>query len=312
FSSWPRPWRSPPCSISEPRRVFSRSTTLVWSMAAPRRRPRCRSKPCTICSRRRKPWCAPIPPSPMSALPLVHRAGMPRSIAAICSSVSSRWPNRGGLNSQAVANRLRQKTADIPGLRVFFFPMQDVRVGGRQSDSTYQFTLWDANYNELLLWAPRILAKIQTLPGLVDVSTDREQGGLQVNVSIDRIAASRLGVRVQDIAKALNDSYAQRQNSTLYTHRNTERVVLESDPQYQRDPTDLSRVYVSGAGNTQVPLSAVTNINRGLSPLVVNHQGQFPAITISFSLDENTPIEQATRMVDQAVAELHIPDTLHA
>src|SRR5262252_530100 len=219
---------------------------------------------------------------------------------------------RDGLNSQAVANRLRQKTTDIPGLRVFFFPMQDVRAGGRQSDSTYQFTLWDTNYNELLLWAPRILARVQTLPGLVDVSTDREQGGLQVNVSIDRIAASRLGVRVQDIANALNNSYAQRQISTLYTQRNQYRVVLEIDPQYQRDPTDLSRIYVSGAGNTQVPLSAVTNINRGLSPLVVNHQGQFPAITISFSLDENTPIEQATRLVDQAVAELHIPDTLHA
>ncbi|MBV8290149.1 MAG: efflux RND transporter permease subunit, partial [Hyphomicrobiales bacterium] len=219
---------------------------------------------------------------------------------------------RGGLNSQAVANRLRQKTADIPGLRVFFFPMQDVRVGGRQSDSTYQFTLWDTNYNELLLWAPRILAKIQTLPGLIDVSTDRDQGGLQVNIAIDRIAASRLGVRVQDISNALNDSYAQRQISTLYTQRNQYRVILEIDPQYQRDPTDLSRVYVSGAGNTQVPLSAVTNINRGLSPLVVNHQGQFPAITISFSLDENTPIEQATRLVDQAVAELHIPDALHA
>src|SRR6266700_1377888 len=219
---------------------------------------------------------------------------------------------RDGLSAQAVANRLRQKTADIPGLRLYFFPMQDVRVGGRQSDSAYQYTLWDANYNELLVWAPRILAKIQTLPGLVDVSTDREQGGLQVNVAIDRIAASRLGVRVQDIANALNDSYAQRQISTLYTQRNQYRVILEIDPQYQRDPTDLRRVYVSGAGNTQVPLSAVTNINRGLSPLVVNHQGQFPAITMSFSLDENTPIEQATRLVDQAVAELHIPDTLHA
>jgi multidrug efflux pump len=124
---------------------------------------------------------------------------------------------RAGLNSQAVANRLRQKTADIPGLRVFFFPMQDVRVGGRQSDSTYQFTLWDTNYNELVAWAPRVLAKIQTLPGLVDVSTDRDQGGLQVKVTIDRTAASRLGVRVQDIANALNDSYAQRQVSTLYT-----------------------------------------------------------------------------------------------
>jgi hydrophobe/amphiphile efflux-1 (HAE1) family protein len=219
---------------------------------------------------------------------------------------------RGGLSAQAVANRLRLKTADVPGLRFYFFPMQDVRVGGRQSDSTYQYTLWDANYNELLTWAPRVLAKIQSIPQLVDVSTDREQGGLQVNVSIDRIAASRLGVRVQDIANALNNAYSQRQVSTLYTQRNQYRVVLEIDPQYQRDPTDLARIYVSGANNTQVPLTAVTKIERGLSPLVVSHQGQFPAITISFSLGENVTIEQATRLVDQAVAELHIPDTLHA
>jgi multidrug efflux pump len=219
---------------------------------------------------------------------------------------------RGGLTTQAVIARLRQKTADIPGLRTYFFAMQDVRVGGRQSDSTYQFTLWDTDYNELLFWAPRVFEKIQTVPGLVDVSTDREQGGLQVNVSIDRIAASRLGVRVQDIANALNNAYSQRQVSTLYTQRNQYRVVLEIDPQYQRDPADLARVYVSGANNTQVPLSAVTTITRGLSPLVVNHQGQFPAITISFGLDENVPIAEATRRVDQAVAELHIPDTLHA
>src|SRR5262249_6440003 len=151
----------------------------------------------------------------------------------------------------------------------------------RQADSTYQFTLWDANYNELVLWAPRILAKIQTVPGLVDVSTDREQGGLQVGVAIDRTAASRLRVRVQDIANALNDAYAQRQVSTLYPNRNQYRVVHEIDPQYQRDPTDLSRIYVSGAGNPQAPLTAVTRIERGLPPLVVNHQGQFPAITIS-------------------------------
>jgi hydrophobe/amphiphile efflux-1 (HAE1) family protein len=219
---------------------------------------------------------------------------------------------RGGLSAQAVANRLRQQTADIPGLRVFFYPMQDVRVGGRSSDSSYQYTLWDANYDELLLWAPRVFEKIRTVPGLVDVSTDREQGGLQVNVSIDRIAASRLGVRVQDIANALNNSFAQRQVSTLYTQRNQYRVVLEIDPQYQRDPSDLARIYVSGANNTQVPLTAVTKIERGLSPLVVNHQGQFPAITVSFGLGENMTIEQATRLIDKAVAELHIPDTLHA
>jgi hydrophobe/amphiphile efflux-1 (HAE1) family protein len=219
---------------------------------------------------------------------------------------------RGHMSAQAVANRLRQKTADIPGLRVFFFAMQDVRTGGRQSDSSYQFTLWDANYAELLEWAPRVTAKIQTLPGLVDVSTDREQGGLQVNIAIDRTSASRLGVRVQDISNALNNAYSQRQISTLYTQRNQYRVVLEIDPQYQRDPTDLARIYVSGANNTQVPLTAVTKISRGLSPLVVNHQGQFPAITISFGLDENTTIAEATRRVDQAVAELHIPDSLHA
>jgi hydrophobe/amphiphile efflux-1 (HAE1) family protein len=219
---------------------------------------------------------------------------------------------RGHMSAQTVANRLRQKTTDIPGLRVYFFAMQDVRTGGRQSDSSYQFTLWDANYAELLDWAPRVLAKIQTLPGLVDVSTDREQGGLQVDVAIDRTAASRLGVRVQDIANALNNAYSQRQISTLYTQRNQYRVVLEIDPQYQRDPTDLARIYVSGANKTQVPLTAVTKISRGLSPLVVNHQGQFPAITISFGLDENTTIAEATRRVDQAVAELHIPDSLHA
>jgi hydrophobe/amphiphile efflux-1 (HAE1) family protein len=219
---------------------------------------------------------------------------------------------RGGVTTQTIAARLRLKTADIPGLRVFFFAMQDVRVGGRQSDSTYQFTLWDTDYAELLQWAPRVFAKIQTVPGLVDVSTDREQGGLQVNVAIDRVAASRMGVRVQDIANALNNAYAQRQVSTLYTHRNQYRVILEIDPQYQRDPSDLTRIYVSGANNTQVPLTAVTKITRGLSPLVVNHQGQFPAITISFGLDENMTIAEATQRVDQAVAEMHLPDTLHA
>src|SRR5262249_17789715 len=219
---------------------------------------------------------------------------------------------RGSDTTAAVINRLRAKTADVPGLRVFFFAMQDVRVGGRQTDASYQFTLWDADYGELIRLAPTILAKIQTVPGLVDVTTDRKQGGLQVNDAIDRVAASRLGVRVQDIANALNNSYAQRQVSMLYTQRNQYRVILEIDPQYQRDPTDLTRIYVSGAGNTQVPLSAVTKINRGLAPLVVNHQGQFPAITISFGLNEGVSIDEATARIDQAISELHLPDGLHA
>ena len=219
---------------------------------------------------------------------------------------------RGGTTTPAVVARLREKTANIPGLRTFFFPMQDVRVGGRQSDSTYQFTLWDTDYSELVAWAPRVQAAIEKVPGLVDVSSDREQGGLQVNVSIDRTAASRLGVRVQDVANALNNAYAQRQVSTIYTQRNQYRLILEIDPAYQRKPGDLGRIYVAGANDTQVPLTTVTRIEQGLSPLVVNHQGQFPAITISFGLGQNVPIEEATRRIDQAVAELHLPDSLHA
>jgi len=150
------------------------------------------------------------------------------------------------------------------------------------------------------------------VPELVDVSSDRQQGGLQVNVHVDRVAASRLGVQAQDIQSALNNAFAQRQVSTLYTQRNQYRVILEIDPQYQRDPTDLDRIYVPGANGVQVPLSAVTTIERGLQPLVINHQGQFPAVTISFSLAPNVTIEQATQAVDRAVAELHMPDTLRA
>src|SRR5262249_59664888 len=106
------------------------------------------------------------------------------------------------------AVRCAQNPADIPGLRLSFTPMQDVRVGGRQSDSTYQYTLWDTDYNELLVWARLVFAKVEKLPGLVDVSTDQEQGGLQLNISIDRTAASRLGGRLQDVANAINKAYS--------------------------------------------------------------------------------------------------------
>ncbi|MCC6890524.1 MAG: efflux RND transporter permease subunit [Hyphomicrobiales bacterium] len=211
-----------------------------------------------------------------------------------------------------VINRLRPQLNAIPGLRVFMFPAQDVRTGGRSSDSSYQYTVWTPDYQELIRWAPIIADRMQKLPELVDVSSDRQQGGLQVNVHVDRLAASRLGVRAQDIQSALNNAFAQRQVSTLYTQRNQYRVILEIDPQYQRDPNDLDRIYVPGANGAQVPLAAVTRIERGLQPLVINHQGQFPAVTISFSLAPNVTIEQATRAIDRAAAELHMPDTLRA
>jgi len=217
-----------------------------------------------------------------------------------------------GISAEAVINRLRPKVANIPGLSVFMFALQDVRAGARQADSTYQFTLWDPDYQELVHWAPILLDKLKTVPQITDVSTDRQPGGLQADVVIDRTAAARLRVRIQDIDSALNDAFGQRQISTLFTQRNQYRVVMEIDPQYQRDPLDVSRIYVSSQSGTQVPLSAVTKVVRGLQPLVINHQGQFPAATLSFNLAEDVTIDEATSAVDRAVAELHMPDTLHA
>jgi multidrug efflux pump len=217
-----------------------------------------------------------------------------------------------GISAEAVINRLRPQVANIPGLSVFMFALQDVRTGARQADSTYQFTIWDPDFQELIHWAPIVNDKLKTIDVITDVSTDRQPGGLQADVQIDRTAAARLGVRIQDIDSALNDAFGQRQISTLFTQRNQYRVILEIDPRYQRDPTDVSRLYVNGAGGMQVPLSAVTQVKRGLQPLVINHQGQFPAVTLSFNLAEGVTLEEATRAVDHAVAELHMPDTVHA
>jgi hydrophobe/amphiphile efflux-1 (HAE1) family protein len=217
-----------------------------------------------------------------------------------------------GISAEAVINRIRPKVANIPGLSVFMFALQDVRAGARQADSTYQFTIWDPDYQEMIHWAPILLDKLKTVPEITDVSTDRQPGGLQADVVIDRTAAARLKVRIQDIDSALNDAFGQRQVSTLFTQRNQYRVVMEIDPLYQRDPLDVSRIYVSSTGGTQVPLSAVTKVVRGLQPLTINHQGQFPAATLSFNLAEDVTLDEATRAVDRATAELHMPDTLHA
>jgi hydrophobe/amphiphile efflux-1 (HAE1) family protein len=219
---------------------------------------------------------------------------------------------RGGLSTQRVIARIRPRLAEIPGIRVFMFPAQDVRVGGRQTDSQYQFTLWSADIEELQKRVSTVLERVKQVPGVVDVTTDRDQGGLQVNIDIDRQAAARLGVRVQDIDNALNNSFSQRQISTIYGTRNQYRVILEVDRQYKRDPSDLTRVYVSGKGNAQVPLSAVTRMERGNIPLAVNHQGQFPSITISYNLTPDASIEETTAAIEKAVIDLHLPDIIHA
>jgi multidrug efflux pump len=216
-----------------------------------------------------------------------------------------------GVGASEVARRLRVQLNTIAGLRASVFPMQDLRSGARSSDARNQFTVWDPNIKELNQWVPAVVDKLKALPELTDVNTDRDQGGLQANVVIDRMAASRLGVRIQDIDAALNNAFSQRQVSTIYNERNQYRVILEIDPRFQRDPTDIGRIYVPGKDNTQVPLSSVARFERGLAPLVVNHQGQFPAVTVSYELAPGVVMEEASAAIERAVAELHMPDTVH-
>ena len=192
------------------------------------------------------------------------------------------------------------------------FASRDIRVGVRQGNSQYQYTLWSPNLDELLANVPKVVAKVQTLPELVDVTTDREQNGLQANVVIDRQDAARYGVQIQDIDNALNNAFSQRQISTIYSARNQYRVVLEIDPLFQRDPSDLTRLYVAGADGVQVPLSSVARIERGLAPLVINHQGPFPSVTVTYNLAPDITLSQGQAAIDRAVAELHLPESIRA
>ena len=216
------------------------------------------------------------------------------------------------LSALQVIARMRQKLDTLAGLRVYFFPVQDLRTGARQGKAQYQLTLWDPNFAELVEWFPKVLERVRKVPGLVDVASDREKGGLEANVVIDRAGASRLGVAIQDIDNALGDAYAQKQISTIFSQRNQYRVVLEVTPSRSRDPSDFADLYVPGRNHVAVPLSAVAHVERTSAPLVVNHQGQFPSITITYNLTPSTPVGLATDAVQKAVDEMHLPAGLHA
>jgi multidrug efflux pump len=219
---------------------------------------------------------------------------------------------RGGLTTQRVINRLRLSLVDIQGLSTFFFAARDVRAGGRQSRAEYQFTFWSPEFEDLYAWVPKVVDRLKQVPGLVDVSTDRETGGLQATIAVNRQAAARLGVRVQDINTALNNAFSQRQVAVLYTDRNQYRVILEVDPRYQRDPSDLNRIYVPGRDGVQVPLASLVGVTRTLAPLVVNHQGPFPAVTVNYGVAPDFPLAEAQDAIRSAVAELRMPDSIRA
>ncbi|MGJ5180404.1 efflux RND transporter permease subunit [Bradyrhizobium oligotrophicum] len=215
---------------------------------------------------------------------------------------------REGVSTQAVIDRLRRNLAMVPGIRLFMFAAQDVRAGGRQSDSDYQYTLSSPDLDLLQQWAPIVAKRLETVEGITDVSSDRDPGGLQLALRIDRQKAASLGVRVQDIDNALNNAFAQRQISIVYSQRNQYMVVLEIDPKFQTDPSNLERIYVAGAGDAQIPLSALVKAERGLSPLAVFHSQSFPSTTVSFNLLPDVPLQAATANIQRAVDELHMPE----
>ncbi|MEO8676154.1 MAG: efflux RND transporter permease subunit, partial [Casimicrobiaceae bacterium] len=209
-----------------------------------------------------------------------------------------------------VIARLRGKLAHVPGASLFLQPVQDIRIGGRQANAQYQFTLQADDLAELRAWEPKIRQALSALPELADVNTDTQDKGLQTSLVIDRDAASRLGVSPGLIDTTLNDAFGQRQVSTIYAQLNQYHVVMEAAPQYWQSPEALRSIYVSTANGTQVPLSTFASFGPTSTPLGVNHQGQFVASTISFNLTPDISLSQATRAVENAMLRIGVPDTV--
>ncbi len=215
------------------------------------------------------------------------------------------------IGSEAVIARLRPKLQAMPDIQAFLSSVQDLRGGGRSGGSQFQFVLLDQDLAELRVWTQKLEAALQHVAGIEDVSSDQDKSGPQSNVVIDRDAAARLQLSTTAIDNALNNAFAQRQISTIYTDRNQYKVVLETDPALQTDPSMLQTVYVGAPGATQVPLSAVAHFERGAAPLSVEHQGQFPSSSISFNLLPGTSLGQATALVERTALELRMPEGVH-
>ncbi|MGH7338906.1 MAG: efflux RND transporter permease subunit, partial [Candidatus Rokuibacteriota bacterium] len=206
---------------------------------------------------------------------------------------------------------LRPKLASVPGIRVYPQVLPTIRLGGQLTKAVYQYTLQDADLQELYQWAPLLFDRLRQLPGLQDVNTDLQITSPQIVVDIDRDRAAALGVTVDQIESALGAAYGSRQVSTIYTPSNQFWVMLELDPQYQRDPTALSRLHVRGNSGRLIPLDAVARMTPGLGPLTVTHLGQLPSVTISFNTKPGVSLSDATAQVEAVQRELRVPATLN-
>jgi hydrophobe/amphiphile efflux-1 (HAE1) family protein len=215
-------------------------------------------------------------------------------------------------SADEVIARLRPKLNRIPGVRTLLSASQDVRIGGRMARTQYQYTLQDADLDELRRWAPRVMERLQRIPILRDVATDQQTAGLQLNLKIDRDTASRLGISAQAIDEALYDAFGQRQVATSFTSLNYYRVVLENNPEHQVGPDSLNSIFVTSADGFQVPLSTLTKQEMGTTSLSIPHQGQFPAVTLSFNLPPGVSLGQAVDAIHAAEHDMGLPPSIHA
>ena len=218
----------------------------------------------------------------------------------------------GRVAADAVVGRLRRQLTSVPGATLFLQVQQEFQIGGRGSAAQYQYTLSDENLNELNSWAPRFEARARTMPELRDVSTDQQNKGLAANLVIDRDSASRLGITAAAIDNVLYDAFGQRQVSTMYTALNQYFVVMEVDPRYQLSPDALNGIFVKSSTGAMVPLSAIAKYEPQRTALQVNHQGQYPAVTLTFNLAPNVALGDAVTALEKAEREMGMPSAIHA
>jgi len=211
---------------------------------------------------------------------------------------------------RVVIGRLRREANVVPGIRIFFQPIQNIRLGGRLSKSQYEYTLQSNDTDALYRAAPEMRNKIAKLPGLLDVTTDLYIKNPQITIDVDREKAAVYGVSVDQVRQELYNAFGTRQVATIYTPANDYAVILESMPQYRAAPNDLNRLYLKSSNGTVIPLSAVTHFVRTVGPLQINHQGQQPAVTISFNLASGVALGQAVDAITKVERDEGLPATI--
>jgi multidrug efflux pump len=214
------------------------------------------------------------------------------------------------ISSDEVIARLRPNLAKIAGVSLFLQSVQDLRIGGRSSGAQYQYTLQSDNVQDLNEWSPLVFQKLKTLTEIADVNTDQQDKGLESTLVVDRRTAARFGITQQNIDDTLYDAFGQRQVSTMYTELNQYHVVMEVDQQFWQNPDGLRYIYVEAPNGLQVPLSALTHYVGSTTPLSINHQGQFPSVTLSFNIPVGLALGDAVPAIEQAERQIGLPSNV--